>query len=394
VSLDALDSDLFCRIQDKVAVVGIGQLPFAKDIGRPISDTAVEAIQLALEDAGLENEDVDGMSMLEMEATHEVSIARRLGVRQLTWWDKISYGGGASSATLMHAAAAVASGLATVVTCHRARNRGSRTSRPWSQERGLVRDDKALHTPWGLIRPVDVIGMWAHRHMHDYGTTREHLGNVAIAARTHARRNPLAMMRGRPLDMETYLEGRVIGYPLTLYDCCLETDGALACVVTSVERARDLRQKPVLIHSVAQASGPNPVHLANYNNSPGMETTSRWCAELLWKRSLLGPADMGCAQIYDAFTPLVVMGLEDYGFCKRGEGGPFTEGGRIELGGQLPVLTSGGGLSEAYVHGFNLLLEGVRQIRGTSVNQVPGCAATLVTGASGVATSAVVLRGQ
>jgi acetyl-CoA acetyltransferase len=288
----------------------------------------------------------------------------------------------------------VASGLASVVTCHRARNRGSRTSRPWSQERGLVRDDKALHTPWGLIRPVDVIGMWAHRHMHDYGTTREHLGNVAIAARKHAQRNPLAMMRGRPLDMETYLEGRVIGYPLTLYDCCLETDGALACVVTSVERARDLRQKPVLIHAVAQASGPNPVHLANYNNSAGMETTSHWCAELLWKRSLLGPADMGCAQIYDAFTPLVVMGLEDYGFCKRGEGGPFTEGGRIELGGQLPVLTSGGGLSEAYVHGFNLLLEGVRQIRGTSVNQVPGCAATLVTGASGVATSAVVLRGQ
>ena len=113
---DGLDRDLFRRIQDKVAVVGIGQLPFAKDIGRPISDTAVEAIQLALEDAGLENEDVDGMSMLEMEATHEVSIARRLGVRQLTWWDKISYGGGASSATLMHAAAAVASGLARVVT--------------------------------------------------------------------------------------------------------------------------------------------------------------------------------------------------------------------------------------------------------------------------------------
>jgi len=294
----------------------------------------------------------------------------------------------------MHAAAAVASGLATVVSCHRARNRGARSSRPWSQERVLVRDDKALHTPWGLIRPVDVIGMWAHRHMHEYGTTREHLGNVAIAARRHAQRNPFALMRDRPLDMETYLAGRVIGYPLTLYDCCLESDGALACIVTTVERARDLRQKPVMIHSVAQASGPNPVHLANYNNSPTMETTSRWCADLLWSRSALKPRDMACAQIYDAFTPLVIMGLEDYGFCARGEGGPFSEGGRIELGGALPVLTSGGGLSEAYVHGFNLLLEGVRQIRGTSVNQVPGCSATLVTGASGVATSAVVLRGE
>jgi len=163
-------------------------------------------------------------------------------------------------------------------------------------------------------------------------------------------------------------------------------------VVTSVERARDLRHPPVLVHSVAQASGPNPVHLANYNNTPTMETTSVFCAKLLWQRSALQPRDMDCAQIYDAFTPLVITGLEDYGFCRRGEGGPFTEGGRIELGGELPVLTSGGGLAEAYVHGFNLVLEGVRQIRGTSVNQVPGCEATLVTGASGVATSAAVLR--
>src|SRR5436190_6601080 len=391
---DPLDRDLFRRIQDKIAIVGIGHLPFAKDIGRPISDTAVEAAQLALDDAGLAAEDVDGMVMFEMERTHEVSIARRLGVKNLSWWDKISYGGGASAGTVVQAAAAIASGLATTVTCHRARNRGSRTSRPWSQERVLVKDDKALHTPWGLIRPVDVIGMWAHRHMHEYGTKREHFGNVAIAARKHAQRNPLAMMRDRPLDMPTYLDARVIGYPLHLYDCCLETDGALACIVTSVERARDLAQKPALVHAVAQASGPNPVHLANYNNTPAMPTTSAFCAELLWARSELRPKDMACAQIYDAFTPLVVMGLEDYGFCKRGEGGPFTDGGRLELGGALPVLTSGGGLSEAYVHGFNLILEGVRQIRGTSSNQVPGCRATLVTGASGVATSALVLRGE
>ncbi len=384
--------DLFRRIQDRVAIVGIGHLPFAKDIGRPIADTAVEAIQLALDDAGLAAEDVDGMSMFEMESTHEVSIARRLGVEGLRWWDKISYGGGASCATLMHAAAAITTGLATTVVCHRARNRGAKTSRPWAQERELVRDDKALHVPWGLVRPVDVIGMWAHRHMHEYGTRREHFGNVAIAARKHAQRNPYAMMRDRPLDMETYLAGRPIGWPLTFYDCCLETDGALACVVTSLERARDLRQRPVLVHAVAQASGPNPVHLANYNNTPAMETTSVFCAKLLWQRSALQPRDMDCAQIYDAFTPLVITGLEDYGFCRRGEGGPFTEGGRLELGGALPVLTSGGGLAEAYVHGFNLILEGVRQIRGTSVNQVPDCKATLVTGASGVATSAAVLR--
>ena len=388
-----IERDLFRRIQDRMAIVGIGHLPFAKDIGRPIGDTAVEAIQLALDDASLAAEDVDGMSMFEMEHTHEVAIARRLGVRNLRWWDKISYGGGASCATIMHACAAIATGLATTVVCHRARNRGAKTARPWSQEKGRMLDDKALHVPWGLIRPVDVIGMWAHRHMHEFGTTREHFGNVAIAARKHAQRNPYAMMRNRPLDMETYLDARVIGYPLHMYDCCLETDGALACVVTSIERARDLQRKPAIVHSVAQASGPNPVHLANYN-TPNMQTTSVACAELLWSRSELKPQDMDCAQIYDAFTPLVITGLEDYGFCKRGEGGPFTDGGRIELGGELPVLTSGGGLSEAYVHGFNLIIEGVRQIRGTSVNQVPGCKTTLVTGASGVATSAMVLRGE
>ncbi len=387
-----MDQDLFKRIQDKVAIVGIGHLPFAKDIGRPIGDTAVEAIQLALVDAGLRPEELDGMSMFEMENTHEVSIARRVGVKNLRWWDKISYGGGASAATLMHAAAAVATGLASVVSCHRARNRGSKASRPWAQERELVKDDKALHIPWGLMRPVDIIGMWAHRHMHEFGTTRDHFANVAIAARKHANNNPYAMMGTKKLDRETYFKGRMIGYPLNLYDCCLETDGALACIVTSVERARDLAQKPILLHSLAQASGPNPVHLANYNNSPGMETTAVFCAEQLWKRSQLQPKDMDCAQIYDAFTPLVISGLEDYGFCKRGEGGPFTDNGRIELGGELPVLTSGGGLSEAYVHGFNLIVEGVRQLRGTSVNQVTDCKATLVTGASGVATSAVVLR--
>jgi len=391
--MDPIERDLFRRIQDRMAIVGIGHLPFAKDIGRPIGDTAVEAIQIALEDAGLTAEDVDGMSMLEMEHTHEVSIARRLGVRNLRWWDKISYGGGASCGTVMHACAAIAAGLASVVICHRARNRGAKTSRPWSQEKGRMIDDKGLHVPWGLIRPVDVIGMWAHRHMHVYGTTREHFGNVAIAARKHAQRNPFAMMKNRPLDMATYLEGRVIGYPLTMFDCCLETDGALACIVTSIERARDLPRKPVLIHSVAQASGPNPVHLANYN-TPNLQTTSVPCAELLWSRSELKAKDMDCAQIYDAFTPLVITGLEDYGFCQRGEGGPFTEGGRIELGGELPVLTSGGGLSEAYVHGFNLIVEAVRQIRGTSTAQVPDCHATLVTGASGVATSAMVLRGE
>src|SRR5256885_6189412 len=145
--------DLFRRIQDRVAIVGIGHLPFAKDIGRPIADTAVEAIQLALDDAGLEAEDVDGMSMFEMESTHEVSIARRLGVEGLRWWDKISYGGGASCATLMHAAAAITTGLGTTGVCHRGRNRGGEAARAWAQGAGAVRDGKAPDAARGPVRP-------------------------------------------------------------------------------------------------------------------------------------------------------------------------------------------------------------------------------------------------
>ena len=231
------------------------------------------------------------MSMFEMEQTHEVSIARRLGVRNLRWWDKISYGGGASCAT-HHARRARRSraawrrpwsAIARAIAAPRRHGRGRR-------RRAACSTTRPCTSPWGLIRPVDVIGMWAHRHMHEYGTTREHFGNVAIAARAARAAQPVrddARPSARHGDLSRTRAS--IGYPLHLYDCCLETDGALACVVTSIERARDLRQQPALVHAVAQASGPNPVHLANYNNAPSMQTTSAPCAELLWSRSELQP---------------------------------------------------------------------------------------------------------
>lgn len=388
-----IDEDLFARIRDKVAIVGIGHLPFSKDIGRPISDTAIEAIQMAIDDAGLENEDVDGMSMFEMEHTHEVTIARGLGVKNLQWWDKITYGGGASAATIMHAAAAIACGLAEVVVCHRARNRGSKAARPWAQERELVTDDKALHVPWGLIRPVDVIGMWAHRHMHQYGTTREHLGNVAIAARKHANRNPYAMMRDKPLDMKTYLEGRVIGYPLTLFDCCLETDGAVALVLTRSERAKDLRQKPVLIRGAAWGGGQTLYSNRIWDTN---RTAAADMAPRLYAMAGVGPDDFDLAELYDCFTYSVLVQLEDYGFCKKGEGGPFVASGATARGGSMPVNTHGGFLSEAYVHGLNHVAEAVSQLRHTAgARQVPNAELALSTAQPGYvagSTAAIVLR--
>ena len=380
------------RLNDRAAIVGIGQLPFSKDIGRPIGDTAVEAVLRALEDAGLEAADVDGTVKFQMEDTQECAVARRAGVENLRFFCEVKYGGGPNCAVVGHAAAAVALGLASVVVCWRARNRASKASRPWSQERGIIHDDKMWHLPWGLIRPVDLIAMWGRYHMEHYGTTREQLAEVAIAFRKHAERNPAAMMRG-PLTLEQNLGSRMIGDPLCLYDCSLESDGAVACVVTSAERARDLRHKPAYLHAYAQGSGPNQVHLAIYNTLD-FSTSARFCAEELWKRSDLKPKDVQCAQIYDAFTPLVILGLEEYGICETGAGGKFVEGGALGPGGTLPTNTSGGSLSEAYVHGMNLVTEAVRQIRGTSTSQVPGCKHVLVTGAAAVSTSAMVLRGD
>jgi acetyl-CoA acetyltransferase len=189
------------------------------------------------------------------------------------------------------------------------------------------------------------------------------------------------------------MAARWISEPLCLFDNCLETDGALAVVVVSAERARDLRRDPVYIHSFAQGLHPQHQTMTNYFCDDPLRGPAWTAAERLWANSDLRPADVSVAQIYDAFSPLIPLSLEGYGFCKRGEGASFTEGGALEWpDGRLPTNTSGGGMSEAYVHGFNLVLEGVRQMRGTSTSQVKNASSCLVTSGEGVPTSAVLLR--
>jgi acetyl-CoA acetyltransferase len=195
-----------------------------------------------------------------------------------------------------------------------------------------------------------------------------------------------------PITLADHQASRLVAEPLRKLDCCLETDGALAVVVTSGQRARDLRQRPVALLATAQGSGPDHVVMANYHKERFLETPSLYAARELWARAGVTAADVDCAQFYDAFTPLVTLSLEEYGFCKPGEGGPFGEGGRLEWpDGALPSNTSGGGLSEAYVHGMNLVVEGVRQMRGSSSSQVEGAELCLVTSGGGVPTSAAVL---
>jgi acetyl-CoA acetyltransferase len=240
---------------------------------------------------------------------------------------------------------------------------------------------------------VDEIAMLTRRYLHEFGATRDHLANVALACRAHANRNPRAIMYERPLTREEYLSARWISEPLCLFDNCLETDGALACVITSAERARDGRHPPAYIHSFAQGLPRQHQTMVNFWNDDPLMGPSWACARQLWSTADFRPEDVKVAQLYDAFTPLIPLSLEGYGFCARGEGGSFTDDGAIGPGGRLPVNTSGGGLSEAYVHGFNLINEGVRQIRGTSTAQVEGADTCLVTSGEGVPTSALLLRG-
>jgi acetyl-CoA acetyltransferase len=380
-------------IKDKTAIVGIGQTAYGKGIPGSELSLACQAIKAALDDAGMAPAEVDGMSSYAMEANVEADVARNLGTGDITWFSQVGFGGGAGCGVVGNAAMAVATGQCTVAVAWRARKRAARTSRPWAQTAERVKGLGEWSRPWGLVRPVDEIAMLTRRYMHTYGATRDHLANVAIAFRKHANRNPLAQMQAKPMTRDDYMAARWISEPLCLFDNCLETDGAVACVITSAERAADLRQPPALIHSFGQGINTQHQVMTNYHRDDPLMGPAWACSEVLWRTADFGPDDVDVAQIYDAFSPLIPLSLEGYGFCKRGEGGDFTDDGALEWpNGRLPTNTSGGGMSEAYVHGFNLIVEGVRQIRGTSTSQVEGAQTSLVTSGEGVPTSALLLR--
>jgi acetyl-CoA acetyltransferase len=380
-------------LKDQTAIVGIGQTAFGKGLEDSELSLACQAISLALDDCGIAPSEVDGLVSFTMEPGRETEVARNVGLGNITFFSQIGFGGGAGCGVVTHAAMAVATGQADVVVTWRARKRAAKSSRPWANTPERLEDTWQWSRPWGLLRPVDEIAMLTRRYMHEFGATRDHLANVALAFRKHANRNPNATMGGRTLTRDEYMNARWISEPLCLYDNCLETDGALAAVIVSAERAKNLPNVPAYIHSGAQGIPPQHVGMINFFTDDPLLGPSWAAAKRLWANSDFKPADVKVAQIYDAFSPLIPLSLEGYGFCERGEGGAFTENGALEWpDGRLPTNTSGGGMSEAYVHGFNLVLEGVRQIRGTSTSQVEGADVSLVTSGEGVPTSALLLR--
>ncbi|MGI8663684.1 MAG: thiolase C-terminal domain-containing protein [Acidimicrobiales bacterium] len=379
-------------IQDRTAIVGVGQTEFAKSIERSEARLALEAISAALDDAGIAPGEVDGLSSYTLENTEEVDIARNLGLGDITFFSQVGYGGGAGCGVVGHAALAVATAQCSVAVAWRSRKRGAATSRPWSQVSTRLSGQHQWTRPFGLLRPVDEIAMLTRRYLHEFGGTRADLASIAVSVREHANRNPGAMMHAKTLTTEQYLDARWISEPLCLFDNCLESDGAGAVVITSAERARDLRQPPVLIHAFAQSIPRQHQVMTNYFGPDPLVGPSYACAERLWANSEITAADVDVAQLYDAFSPLVPLSLEGYGFVGRGEGLAFCAEGNLRLGGRLPTNTSGGGMSEAYVHGFNLIVEGARQMRGGSHSQVPDARVCLVTSGEGVPTSALLLR--
>ncbi len=382
------------------AIVGIGATEFSKESGRSELQLAAEAVRAALADARIAPSEVDGMVTFTAESSSENHVARSTGIGDLTFFSRVGHGGGAACGTVTHAAAAIEAGLASVVVCWRAFNErsGERYGLGQASRAMDTSADRAAYswmTPFGLSTPAQWVAMFARRYMHEYGATSEDFGRVAVVSRKHAARNPAAWFYERPITLEEHQASRWIVEPLHLLDCCQETDGGQAIVVTSVERARELRQPAAVISAAAQGIGPDQHTMVSYYRPdiahfPEVQGVAR----RLWQQSGLGPADMDAAILYDHFTPYVLTQLEDFGFCGVGEAAGFIADGHLELTGSLPTNTHGGQLGEGYLHGTNGIAEGVRLVRETSVNQPDRVENVLVTSGAGVPTSALVLSGM
>jgi acetyl-CoA acetyltransferase len=381
----------------RTAIVGIGATEFSKRSGRSPLRLAVECSEAAIRDAGLTPDQIDGFVLYAAEENPEIEVARNLGIKEITHFSCIPHGGGAACGTIHQAAMAVHGGAARHVLVYRAFNERSESrfgagvqDRPPAPT--PVEVDFGWSSPFGLLTPASWVAMFARRYMYEYGATSEDFGRVAVACRRHAATNPKAFFYQKPITLEDHQGSRWIVKPLHLLDCCQESDAGQALIVTTLERARDLRNPPAVIASAVQGSGEDQQMMKSYYRKriTGIPEMGL-CARQLWEDTGLGPRDIQTAVFYDHFTPLVLPQLEEFGFCQRGEAKDFIRNGAIELGGRLPINPHGGQLGEAYVHGMNGIAEAVRQVRGTSVNQVPDVENVLVTAGTAVPTSALIL---
>jgi acetyl-CoA acetyltransferase len=354
------------------AIAGVGQTEFSKDSGRSELQLASEAVRAALTDAGLTPGDVDGLVTMREDLNDELALTRSVGIKEIRWTSRTPFGGGGSAALLQHAAAAVASGAASVVVIYRAFNERSATR--FGQPAQSAPPGWNWYKPFGLDTPAKIYSLWYQRYMTTYGLTNEDFGRYAVVARKHAASNPNAWFYQRPITLEDHQNSRWIVEPiLRLLDCCQESDGGVALVVTSADRAKSLRQPLVTIEAATQGhlgSAGDATLFNYYGPDLAWFEEAAYAARQLYDGTGLTPQDIDAAMIYENFSPVVFLQLEAFGFCGRGEARDFIKDRHIEVGGSLPVNTHGGLLGEAYIHGVNNVIEGVRQVRGTAVNQV------------------------
>ncbi|MCH2173177.1 lipid-transfer protein [Myxococcota bacterium] len=362
----------------KAVIVGIGQTEFSKDSGRSEQRLACESILAALDDAGLTPADVDGMTTYTIDNNEDVDLVRALGIENLTFSSRVGHGGGGAVGTVAHAMAAVESGLANVVVGFRAMNERSEQRFGQSQmnntggAKGAGTGFIEWSLPLGSATPAVWTAIQAQRYLDRYGLTNADFAPVSVHLRQMAATNPNAWFYQQPITVEDHQNSRWIAEPVfRLLDCCQESDGAVAFVVTREERARDLKQPPVAIRHATQAVPFESETVTNYY----VEDVTRFetgvsTAKTLYEHTGVGPADFQVAMLYDHFTIAIFWHLEANGFCKPGEAADFVRSGEIGLSGSIPVSPNGGHLGEAYIHGMNLIAEGVRQVRGTATNQV------------------------
>ena len=373
-------------LQGTTSIVGIGQTEFSKAAGRSETQLAAEAILSAVADAGLTTGDVDGLVSYTIDPVEETELVRAIGTGEISYSSRVPYGGAGSQGVLLHAAAAVASGAADVVVAYRAVKarsgqrfgRSAMGGRPTSSHSGSTAMQWCA--PFGVMTPASWISLNATRYMHVFGVTSEDFGRAVVQLRAFAATNPNAHFYGRPITLDDHQQSRWIAEPsIRLFDCCQETDGAVALVITRTDRAQDSRQ-PVTIEAVAGAAVVGEEIASNhYRPELAVMEGSVSLASRLFGGFGIERSDIDVAMIYDAFTPVLLMQLEGLGFCGPGEAKDFIADGNLGLNGSLPLNTNGGLIGEGYIHGLNLTTEAVRQLRGDSVNQVKDARTALVS---------------
>ncbi|MGE0806229.1 MAG: acetyl-CoA acetyltransferase [Burkholderiaceae bacterium] len=370
-------------LRGKVAIAGIGETPYYKHGRSPDAEfkLALHAILAACRDAGIDPRRIDGFSSYSNDRADPSRLSAALGIDEL----RVSLmqwggGGGGSAAAVGNAAAAVAGGMADCVVVFRSLAQGQFERFGLGPSAATVSGDKAFEVPYGVMSPAQRFAMKMQRFMHEHGVRQQALRAIALASYEHAQSNPRAVMHGRPLDEKTYDESRWIVEPFRLFDCCMENDGAAAVILVPAERAADLPHPPAYL--LACAAGSDHRCLAAAHNGPNYASASfASVAPNLYRMAGLGPQDVDVVQSYENFTGGVLMSLVEHGFFAADEANEFlTLPNLLAEGGRLPLNTSGGNLAECYVHGMQLTLEAVRQIRGESTRQVAGAAVSMVIG--------------